>query len=97
VALQVPDDSLAEYKDVFDDAPYEGKQGYLPHPTPHAAYAAMVTRMDRSVARILAKLKELGLDEQTLVMFSSDNGPTHGRVGGADSVFFESAGALRGL
>ncbi len=97
VALQVPEDSLAEYKDVFADSPYEGQEGYLPHATPHAAYAAMVTRMDRSVARIMSKLKELGLDEHTLVMFSSDNGPTHGRVGGADSVFFESAGKLRGL
>lgn len=97
VALQVPEDSLQEYAGKLADAPYDGKQGYLPHPTPHAAYAAMVTRLDRSVGRILAKLKDLQLDEQTLVLFTSDNGPTHGRVGGADSEFFHSAGELRGL
>jgi arylsulfatase len=57
----------------------------------------MVTRMDRSVGRILDLLKKLDLDENTLVIFSSDNGPTHGGVGGSDSAFFESAGPLRGL
>ncbi len=97
VSLQVPDDSLKDYKGKFAaDLPYDGKKGYLPHPTPRAAYAAMVTRMDRTVGRILDKLKELHLDENTLVIFTSDNGPTH-NVGGADSTFFESAGPLRGL
>lgn len=97
VALQVPEDSLEEYRGKFADTPYDGKQGYRPHPTPHAAYAAMVTRLDRSVGRILTKLKDLHLDKNTIVFFSSDNGPTHGRVGGADSAFFKSAGELRGL
>jgi arylsulfatase len=55
----------------------------------------MVTRMDRTVGRILELLRELKLDEHTLVLFSSDNGPTH-NVGGADSDFFDSAGPLRG-
>jgi arylsulfatase A len=100
-AVQVPEDSLAEYKGKLgDDPPYDGKingrPSYLPHPAPHAGYAAMVTRMDRSVGRILDKLKELKLEENTLVVFSSDNGPTH-NVGGADSTFFKSAGDLRGL
>jgi arylsulfatase len=97
VALQVPEDSLAEYRGVLEDAPYDGTQGYLPHPTPHAAYAAMVTRLDRDVGRVLDLLAELGLERDTLVLFTSDNGPTHGRVGGADSEFFRSAGELRGL
>jgi arylsulfatase A len=97
VAVQVPDDSLAEYKGKLGDDPaYDGKKGYLPHPTPHAAYAAMVTRMDRSVGRIVDKIKALGLEKDTLVIFTSDNGPTH-NVGGADSTFFQSAGTLRGL
>ncbi|MEX0702304.1 MAG: arylsulfatase [Planctomycetales bacterium] len=96
VALQVPEDSLAEYKGKWDDPPYESGRGYLPHPHPRAAYAAMVTRMDRSVGRILDRLKELKLDENTIVFFTSDNGPTHD-AGGADSGFFESAKPFRGL
>jgi arylsulfatase len=51
--------------------------------------------MDRDVGRILALLKELGLDDHTLVLFSSDNGPTY--AGGVDYAFFNSAGPLRGL
>jgi arylsulfatase len=61
VAIQVPPDSLAEYHGQWDDPPYGGKRGYLPHPAPRAGYAAMVTRLDRSVGRILDLLKELGL------------------------------------
>lgn len=95
LALQVPEDSLAEYRGQWDDPPYEGGKGYLLHPTPRAAYAAMVTRMDRDVGRILATIERLGLDEDTVVMFSSDNGPTYD-IGGADSDFFESTGGLRG-
>jgi arylsulfatase len=96
VAVQVPEDSLAEYRGKWDDPPYDGKKGYLPHPAPRAAYAAMVTRLDRSVGRVLDLLADLGLEKDTLVIFSSDNGPTH-NVGGADSDFFQSAGGLRGL
>ncbi len=96
-AVQVPTDSLAEYRGKLGDDPaYDGKKGYRPHPTPHAGYAAMVTRMDRAVGRVVAKLRELNLTNNTLVVFTSDNGPTH-NVGGADSTFFRSAGPLRGL
>ena len=97
VALQVPEDSLAEYKGKWDDPPYKGGKGYQPHPTPRAAYAAMVTRMDRTVGRILELLRELDLDDDTIVIFSSDNGPTHDGAGGSDSIFFQSAGVLRGF
>jgi arylsulfatase A len=97
LALQVPDDSLAEYAGQWDDPPYGGDKGYQPHETPRAAYAAMITRMDRSVGRIAELIRRLGLDERTVVFFSSDNGPAPLNVGGADSKFFESAGALRGL
>jgi arylsulfatase A len=95
VALQVPEDSLAEYKGKWPDPPYTGDKGYFPHDNPRACYAGMVTRMDRDVGRITALLKELGLEENTIVMFTSDNGPTFN--GGADSKFFESARPLRGL
>ncbi|CAN5415941.1 arylsulfatase [soil metagenome] len=97
VAVQVPEKDLEEYKGKLGDDPaYDGKKGYQPHPAPHAAYAAMVSRLDKSVGLLRAKLKELKLDDNTLVMFSSDNGGTH-NVGGADSTFFESAGKLKGL
>jgi len=95
VALQVPEDSLAEYKDLWPDPPYDGKRGYVAHPRPRACYAAMVTRMDKYVGQITGLLKELGLEENTLVIFSSDNGPTN--AGGSDAAFFESAGPLHGL
>jgi arylsulfatase A len=97
LALQVPDDSLAEYVGKWDEEPYDGSKGYQPHSTPRAAYAAMVTRMDRSVGRISDLIRELDLDERTIIFFSSDNGPAPLHVGGSDSRFFESAGALRGL
>jgi arylsulfatase len=97
VALQVPEDSLAQYKGKWQDPAYEGGKGYLPHPHPRAAYAAMITRMDRSVGRILDLVHKLGLDEHTIIMFSSDNGGTHDGVGGSDSVFFGSNGPLRGF
>jgi arylsulfatase len=94
-ALQVPEDSLAEYLGVLPDAPYGGDKGYLPHRAPHAAYAAMVTRLDREVGRIAQLVRDLGLDRDTLIVFTSDNGPTFN--GGTDSAFFESAGRFRGL
>ncbi|MBD3265844.1 sulfatase-like hydrolase/transferase, partial [bacterium] len=95
LALQVPEDSLAEYKGKWDDPPYDGKTGgYLPHPNPKACYAGMITRMDRDIGRIMGQLKDLGLDENTLVIFSSDNGPTF--LDGPDTDFFDSNGPLRG-
>jgi arylsulfatase A len=97
LALQVPEDSLAEYKGQWEDPPYTGGKGYRPHAAPRAAYAAMITRMDRSVGRIMERLKKHALEENTLVLFTSDNGPTYDRLGGSDSDFFESAGPFRGL
>jgi len=95
VALQVPDDSLGEYEGQWADPPYDRSKGYVAHAHPRACYAAMITRMDKDVGRIMALLRELGLDDNTLVVFTSDNGPTY--AGGVDAAFFESAGPLRGL
>ncbi len=94
LGLQVPADSLAEYDGVFEEEPYVGDAGYLPHRTPRAAYAAMITRMDRNVGRLLERLDQLGLTDDTLVLFTSDNGPSW--VGGVDKDFFGSQGGLRG-
>jgi arylsulfatase A len=60
----------------------------------HAAFAAMVTLLDKQVGEVLDKLKELGLDKNTIVMFSSDNGPH--QEGGADPDYFDSNGPLKG-
>ncbi|MHC4395445.1 MAG: arylsulfatase [Planctomycetota bacterium] len=64
-------------------------------PEAQKGHAAMITRMDRDIGRLFAKLKKLGLDEKTLVMFSSDNGPH--KEGGAKPGFFNSGGPLRGI
>jgi arylsulfatase A-like enzyme len=57
--------------------------------------AAMITRMDADVGRLFERLKKLGLDERTLVLFSSDNGPHH--EGGQDTKLFDPGGPLRGM
>ncbi len=64
-------------------------------PEPQKGYAAMITRMDEGIGRLLGVLKELGLEERTIVFFSSDNGPH--QEGGADPRFFQSSGPLRGF
>lgn len=93
VALQVPDDSLQEYIGKFDDPTYPGGNGYLPHFKPKAAYAAMITRMDGEIGRMMALIAELGLDDDTIFVFVSDNGPvsgTHQGLAGTDCAFFNS-------
>lgn len=64
-------------------------------PAPQKGHAAMIARLDEHVGRVLAKLKELGIEDRTLVLFTSDNGPH--KEGGADPAFFQSAGGLRGF
>ncbi|MBI5384748.1 MAG: arylsulfatase [Verrucomicrobia bacterium] len=96
LALQVPEDSLKEYEGQFPEEPYPGGRGYLPHRTPRAAYAAMITRLDREVGRVAALVKELGLDERTVFVFTSDNGPLYNKFGGTDTEFFNSAAGFRG-
>lgn len=96
LALQVPDDSLKEFEGKFPEEPYDGSRGYLPHRTPRAAYAAMITRMDHEVGKLLNLLKELGLEDNTIVVFTSDNGPLYDKLGGTDTDFFDSAHGLRG-
>lgn len=97
LSIQVPEESLAQYKGKLPEEEPENPGGhYLKHPYPRAGYAAMVTHMDRGIGEIMALLTELGLDENTIVLFSSDNGPTFNRLGGSDSDFFESSGPFRG-
>ena len=92
-ALQVPDGDLATYS-TFDETPYTAIRNYLPHPRPRAARAAMISNIDRSVGAIMDRLEELGISDNTLIIFSSDNGPTP--EGGGDMEFFDSNSIYRG-
>jgi arylsulfatase A len=99
VALHVPDEELKPYLQLgWKDPPFtrDGGYGYTPHFTPRAAYAAMITRMDRYVGNVLRLLDELGLADNTIVVFTSDNGTTH-LDQEVDYEFFDSVGELRGL
>jgi arylsulfatase A-like enzyme len=81
--LQVPHDSIYyDYLARFGDSA-------------HAAYAAMVTRLDRYVGEVVQEIRRLGLADNTLLLFTSDNGPH--REGGGDPAFFHSSGPLRGI
>lgn len=77
------------------EAPELGAYARRDWPEPQKAQAAMIGRLDRDVCRILDKLERLGIDENTLVVFTSDNGPH--KEGGADTEFFKSSGPLRGI
>ncbi len=68
---------------------------YHTQQNPHATFAAMLTRLDKDVGKILDLLKQYGMDQNTYVFFTSDNGPH--KEGGADPEFFDSNGPLRGL
>ncbi|GGA95380.1 arylsulfatase [Puia dinghuensis] len=98
-ALQVPHDSVYNnYVARFNEpakTPGDGNAEYAFEPYPHAAFAAMVTRLDRYVGDILKEIKSLGLAGNTLILFSSDNGPH--QEGGGDPAFFHSSGPLRGI
>ena len=99
VALHVPDEDLKPYLDEgWNDPPFtrERGYGYTPHFTPRAAYAAMITRLDTYVGRVMDLIDELGLTDNTIVVLSSDNGTTHLK-NEVDYDFFASVGELRGL
>ena len=63
-------------------------------PDPQKGHAAMITRMDGDVGRLFKLLKSLKIDDNTIVFFTSDNGPH--KEGGADPEFFHSSGPLQG-
>lgn len=95
VAMQPHQKSINQYPKSWDTKPYRGERGYLPHPRPNAGYAAMISDLDAHVGAIMARLKKHGLFDNTLVIFTSDNGATH-NVGGVNTEFFDSMGGLRG-
>lgn len=88
--LQAPKELVDVYRKEFgEEEPYLGNKGYFPNKYPRATYAAMITYLDQQLGELVAKLKALGLYENTLIIFSSDNGPTY--TGGVDFDFFKSA------
>ena len=104
--MVVPEDSIYNsFKGKFKETPYvmsmKGSNGidslgiYHSQSHPEAAFATMITRIDNDVQRILDQLKKLGLDENTIVIFSSDNGPHN--EGGNDPYYFNSNGSQRGI
>ena len=95
LSIQAPQESVDAYTSVIPEEDHEHR-GYLKHPTPRAGYAAMVTHMDKGIGKITSLIDELGLSEDTLIIFTSDNGPTFDRLGGSDSDFFQSSGKFRG-
>lgn len=102
--LLLPEEDLSEFRGkLLPEKNYKGaepgtssfrKGGYGSQPETHAAFAAMVTLLDKQVGEVVAKLKELGLDQNTIIIFSSDNGPH--LEGGADPDYFDSNGPLKG-
>ena len=104
VSMQPPQEWIDRYPKEWDEehGAYRGQNGYLPHPRPRAAYAAMISDLDEHVGTVLARIEKHGLTDDTIVVFTSDNGPTHGgrdpnfHIGGAACKFFNSTGGLRG-
>jgi arylsulfatase A-like enzyme len=94
--VTVPDDSLAKYRGRWPEPKqFPGSKTYSPQTQPRAVRAAMISRLDRDVGRIVDLIDELGLAEKTLIVFTSDNGPI--TAGGQDPEFFDSNGPLRDL
>jgi arylsulfatase A-like enzyme len=98
--LKAPKEVLTPYldakgKSVFEEVPYKSaRPSYSSQAHPRATFAGMVTRMDQYVGQVLDLLKELDLDENTIVFFTSDNGAHI--EGGHDPAYFKSTGGLRG-
>lgn len=94
--INLPHDSIYHiYENRFEETPYDRPGSYFRSEKPHASFAAMVTLLDQYVGEIMDELKKQGLDKNTIVFFTSDNGPH--REGGADPEFFNSNGPLKGI
>jgi len=88
--LQAPKEYVDKYRKIFgEEKPYIGDDSYFPNRHPKATYAAMITYLDDQVGEIIGLLKAKGIYENTLIIFSSDNGPTY--LGGVDFNYFESS------
>lgn len=95
--LDVPEDDLSKFRGKFQETPFPEtpSKGYRAQPEPFAAFCGMITRLDRHVGEIIALIDELKLNKNTIIIFTSDNGPHE--EGGANPEFFNSNGGLRGI
>jgi arylsulfatase A len=108
--IRAPDDAVKPFQGKYAEKPFENARadarptgaefdlpslGYRSQPAPRAAFAAMITRMDRDIGQLVDLIRKRGLERRTLVLFISDNGPH--QEGGGDPVFFKSSGGLRGI
>ena len=92
--LQVPVEYVEKYRKIIgEEEPYVGQNGYFPHQYPKAAYAGMIDYLDQQVGELVQTLKDEGVYENTIIIFTSDNGPTY--TGGVDAAFFDSAGPFQ--
>jgi arylsulfatase len=95
VALQAPGRWVKHYVEKFgDEEPYLAQRGYYPSRYPHATYAAMISYLDEQIGGLVATLKKLGIYDNTVIIFTSDNGPVTG-AGGADALWFDGAYPFR--
>jgi len=95
-AMHAPESAVAPFRKKFPQ--FKDKIGKYRGPlvkNPVAAFAGMMTYMDKGIGEVMALLKELGIDDNTIVLFSSDNGPH--LEGGHQPRFFDSNGPLRGF
>lgn len=92
--LAVPEENMQQYEGQFQEKPFAGGH-YCAQPKPRAAYAAMVTLLDTNVGQIIELLKRKGVYENTIIIFTSDNG-VH-KEGGHDPEYFNSNAGLRGI
>ena len=103
VSIHPPQEAVDRFPTEWDSEPYRGQCGYIPHPRPRAGYAAMINDLDRYVGRVMKALEKAGVADNTLVVFTSDNGTTHPgnpsthfHIGGCDAQFFNSTLDLKG-
>jgi len=88
--LQAPKEIVNSYRQIFgEEEPYIGDRGYFPNRYPKSTYASMISYLDIQLGELILALKEEGIYDNTLIIFTSDNGPTY--TGGVDFEFFESS------
>ena len=95
VELAVPEDSERPYRGKFPEEPIGDRPGYITSDAPRATFAGMVSRLDDGVGQVVSLVRELGLDDNTLIVFTSDNGPQGDRWQPLAD-FFDGNGPLRG-